>query len=276
MIILQKDVSTLLNFADSHSKEIKTICEPLKKCDINYFSYVKIGYDETHYTFFGINNNLEWASHFFTNNGLDNDSYFENMKLTNLSSKIYYCLNPNVPYAKEFGFYNTFNIFYSRKSFIEKYTFANFNRNLDLTSFYINKVNLLHKFITYFKFKTSHFTTDIPNKSAYLTRNLDLNNLQRKDENYEDIFLREIEVKRIQINASNLNLYVTKKELECLHLLVIGKTMKEIANILNISSRTVEDHLNNIKFKTGLTYKSQLVGFFYENFSHLYFFNTCK
>ncbi|KJV90068.1 bacterial regulatory s, luxR family protein [Rickettsia bellii str. RML An4] len=41
--------------------------------------------------------------------------------------------------------------------------------------------------------------------------------------------------------------------------------MKEIGSILNLSPRTVEHHLNSIKQKTGLLYKSQLVKEFIKN-----------
>ncbi|WP_342170115.1 helix-turn-helix transcriptional regulator [Rickettsia endosymbiont of Seladonia tumulorum] len=42
-------------------------------------------------------------------------------------------------------------------------------------------------------------------------------------------------------------------------------SMKEIGSILNLSPRTVEHHLNSIKQKTGLLYKSQLVKEFIKN-----------
>ncbi|WP_341793688.1 helix-turn-helix transcriptional regulator [Rickettsia endosymbiont of Ceutorhynchus obstrictus] len=43
--------------------------------------------------------------------------------------------------------------------------------------------------------------------------------------------------------------------------------MKEIGRILNLSPRTVEHHLNKVKQKTGLLYKSQLIGEFLKNAS---------
>jgi DNA-binding NarL/FixJ family response regulator len=51
---------------------------------------------------------------------------------------------------------------------------------------------------------------------------------------------------------------LTGREREVLQLLAEGKILKEIAAILNISSRTVEFHKNNIVVKTGLHTNAEL------------------
>lgn len=52
---------------------------------------------------------------------------------------------------------------------------------------------------------------------------------------------------------------VTAREKDCLNLIAQGYTMKSIAQKLNISHRTVETHLRNIKDKYGLNTKNQLI-----------------
>jgi DNA-binding NarL/FixJ family response regulator len=54
---------------------------------------------------------------------------------------------------------------------------------------------------------------------------------------------------------------LTGREREVLQLLAEGKILKEIAAILNISSRTVEFHKNNIVAKTGLHTTAELARF---------------
>jgi DNA-binding CsgD family transcriptional regulator len=62
---------------------------------------------------------------------------------------------------------------------------------------------------------------------------------------------------------------LTQKQELCLFLLIRGKTMKQIATILGISIKTVEDHLDSIKIKLNCHSKTQLIekaiesGFFY-------------
>jgi DNA-binding CsgD family transcriptional regulator len=55
------------------------------------------------------------------------------------------------------------------------------------------------------------------------------------------------------------NVYLSKRCKEILRLLVRGKTAKEIAKILFISHRTVENYLYNIKHKLNVSTKSELI-----------------
>ena len=52
---------------------------------------------------------------------------------------------------------------------------------------------------------------------------------------------------------------LTTRQHECLFLLLRGKRVKEIAAILDISSRTVEEHLALVKEKLGCLTRSQLI-----------------
>lgn len=52
---------------------------------------------------------------------------------------------------------------------------------------------------------------------------------------------------------------LTEREQQVLSLLVRGKTAKEIGNRLGISRRTVEHHVESLKFKTNSKFKSDLI-----------------
>ncbi|MBT4879889.1 MAG: helix-turn-helix transcriptional regulator [Alphaproteobacteria bacterium] len=64
-----------------------------------------------------------------------------------------------------------------------------------------------------------------------------------------------------QFNSS----YLTKREVECLQHLATGKIVKEVAQSLNLSPRTVDFYLKNIKEKTGCRSKSQLISLYFGN-----------
>lgn len=53
--------------------------------------------------------------------------------------------------------------------------------------------------------------------------------------------------------------YLSKREMECLRFAVRGHTAKRTAQILGISYRTVEEYLDNIKYKLGAKSKACLI-----------------
>jgi DNA-binding CsgD family transcriptional regulator len=54
-------------------------------------------------------------------------------------------------------------------------------------------------------------------------------------------------------------LHLSKRESECLHYLVQGKTAKQTAQILSISHRTVETYIENLKLKLKCKNKAELM-----------------
>lgn len=71
--------------------------------------------------------------------------------------------------------------------------------------------------------------------------------------------LSQMPIKRYYLSGKYLNSFITNKELECLKELVKGKTQEEIGTALNISRRTVEYRLNNLKTKLDCKNQGELV-----------------
>jgi DNA-binding CsgD family transcriptional regulator len=61
------------------------------------------------------------------------------------------------------------------------------------------------------------------------------------------------------IGKNPSNIHLTHKESECLFYLIRGKSSKFIANAMNISCRTVEFHIDNLKHKFASRNKSELI-----------------
>lgn len=53
--------------------------------------------------------------------------------------------------------------------------------------------------------------------------------------------------------------FLTKREKEVFNLLISNKTTKDIANILNISEKTVRNHISNAMQKLGVKGRAQAV-----------------
>ena len=61
-------------------------------------------------------------------------------------------------------------------------------------------------------------------------------------------------------NGEVVNL--TSRESDCISIIIQGRTMKEIGRMLNLSPRTVERHIDNIKQKFEVHSKGQLIDIF--------------
>ena len=59
--------------------------------------------------------------------------------------------------------------------------------------------------------------------------------------------------------SSDIYFQLTRRELEILNLVKLNKSNQEITKLLKISIRTVENHLSNIYFKTGITNRLGLI-----------------
>ena len=67
------------------------------------------------------------------------------------------------------------------------------------------------------------------------------------------------EHKQYYLNGSFANIYLTQREAECMQLLMQGSTYKQAGTALDLSARTVEFYLKNIKKKMNLRKKSEVV-----------------
>lgn len=59
-------------------------------------------------------------------------------------------------------------------------------------------------------------------------------------------------------------IHLNKKQSECLELLASGKSSKEIAMIMHISNRTVEDHIESLMGTLGCTSSKELIALFHD------------
>lgn len=64
------------------------------------------------------------------------------------------------------------------------------------------------------------------------------------------------------------HLHLTEREAECIFCMQHNQTIKATGTLLNLSARTVEFYLKNIKVKTGLRTKSEVLAL-YQNYSFL-------
>lgn len=137
--------------------------------------------------------------------------------------------------------------------------------NIDLCT---NKKALLNRFSHYFRDKLRMLDLE----KAPTVRNVQPSSVIKEGaadtDDYKDLRVCEF-VKKTQIEKYYLkthDIFIGKREAECLYYLSLGKTSKEIGNCLEISARTVECYINSLKEKTNIHSKSGLIMLAHENF----------
>ncbi|KTC72545.1 LuxR family transcriptional regulator [Legionella birminghamensis] len=71
------------------------------------------------------------------------------------------------------------------------------------------------------------------------------------------------------INKKPLSINLTPREIDCLRLYMKGYTIKNIAKYLNLSSRSIEFYMVNIKNKFGVNKRSELLPLAFEYYPNL-------
>ena len=139
------------------------------------------------------------------------------------------------------------------------------NDNRSIINFYLNALPYLERFVRYFDFHATgiidsqlkEFNIVLPGYHSKLVEekyNITLPLLNTNDLSITN----DIAGKKI------IEIELTSREKSCLELTAQGYTMKNAARRLEISHRTVEQHLRNIKDKLGLSTKNQLVEIWHE------------
>ena len=147
--------------------------------------------------------------------------------------------------------YHPFSIFYKHKDYIESFGVSCNRPDIDAPNLYFNMIEDLEKFAGYFKEKANDVIKQAERNLLHIVQT--------------DYTIHPLNFKmyspNIQITPKE-NYHITPKEKVCLKLLSWGQTYKEIGKTLDISPRTVEFHINNIKEKTSKQFRSQLVDYY--------------
>lgn len=116
---------------------------------------------------------------------------------------------------------------------------------------------------------------DLENQPAiYLSKKIPTHNFKGEVTGLFGISINITRQKNIQLIETTLNKFsnyvieqkyktlptLAKRELECLYFIIRGMTAKQIGKVLNLSFRTVESYIENMKYKFNCTNRSELIG----------------
>ncbi len=233
-------------------------------------------------TSIGLCSNIDWFN-FFNDHFLGKKvaSYDEHIsRVVNGSQNVFLrCGNPDSTNGYSNALYdldmwNAITIYIKFEDTIDVFYFIASKNHAEDMSYYLNKIDLLKRFILYFKEKSVDLFDEniisklfLPTLSARTSFNAPS---CPKESMVDQRFIDSTPVSFV-VNQHVKKVKLSRRETECLSELAKGKTTKEIARHLSETSeaplayRTVETYLDNIRGKTGLHTKSELIELFYSN-----------
>lgn len=233
------------HIALSKCEEVADIMLPLlNKHGITVFNYYRMFFDGT---VIRLSSDRSWTEHYFKKGYINQLTVPESYLQKPLNYFIWQnddCPEMLLDAAINFDTSNGISIALKQPDSIEYYCFATTRSNTTIVNnFYINNLDLLLQYGAFFKeradslIKMGEKNKIITTKSINLSEeNNSINSLQRK-------------------HSSALS----NRQFHCATFLLKGLSQKEIALQLNISPRTVETHLNNLKIKLACRNKSELI-----------------
>lgn len=155
------------------------------------------------------------------------------------------------------------SINFKEVNYIESFCFLIQESTQHYIELFLERMPVLSKFVDHLKSNYGEILYSTQHKFAKQcwSLNCNLNDQQMIELESRKKFFNYI----AQANAKVERLgALSTREHQCLELILKGRTAKEIATILNISVRTVEIHMRNLKLKTGCRHKSELIQNFFD------------
>ena len=260
-----------LQYAINASSRMKELAAPLQQCfGICSFSYMRI-YNDCRYLSL-LNGYEEFNTKYFETIKKSDPHFIKTMQNTAYGEPQFSLwpteqknLTPIMSLLDAYNIWHGFQITYRKDNYFELFSFTFDKQSGDKTFFYINNLHLLMKFVDFFRAQAGDLIDDSDkSRLAVFPQKF---NLEYADTDLNiETFLSNMN-KSLLLRGANGNVaQLTKRESECFKIFTTNKTAKEIANILNLSPRTVELHISNIKHKLGVNYKNQLLDIYSNTF----------
>lgn len=157
---------------------------------------------------------------------------------------------------KEHGLSNGMTIIQKHSESIKTWAYLGDNNDTNLSDLFINEKRLFYDFIPLFQEKVINNVILAPND--YIPFKCS-KSIPPHIHSHQYDQLTSYKAARYYLYGKYSDVYITGREKICMSLLACGKTYKEIALDMTISSHTVKKHIDSVKLKTGILRKSMLV-----------------
>lgn len=253
----------------SLSMEFAELCKPLQLLHINHFTYQKKFNDGYRIT---LSNKPQWVDDYY-NLQLFHSSLFEgkpsdypagfNVWLGEYDLDVYH-------HGRRY--YNTahsLTVTEPQRDCCEYYLFSTTVNDQKSIQFLANNMEIIYHFILYLKDRGGHLLKAAQKnklivQNSFENKNTDLNQLGDKSfvddmSQAKQLFLKNTPIHRYYFESGeNSGIALTQREITCIIYLLQHRTAEETAQLMNISRRTVESYLDNMKIKLNCNNKVEL------------------
>lgn len=216
----------------NQSRDVKELCEPyFKQLGLDHLNYIhKDNSGDVTY----LCSNQKWLSHYIKKSYPEIGAFEQNPQLSQYNYILWTGLDRNDPIlidskemlGVEFGI----TLIKREEDGIGFYNLGTKSTDSSVINRYVNNLDHYENFILEFKEKAESILRAAKNLKFCIKSESAINEPKKQGYQFG-------------------NLYLTDREFECVKYLARGKTAEEICIILNISKRTVETHIKNIKRK---------------------------
>lgn len=249
------------------SQHLTEICQCLEPFGIHHFTYIKQYKNGSRIS---LSNKPEWIADYY-NLKLYESSLFEDPFIgPKTSFNVWFGDYDLSVYLHGRDYYNTMHaisITRVSQNYCESFLFSTTPDNPEAIHYLSNNRDILYHFILYFKDKGKKILqlaeknkilfekmTSDTSSSKYSDKNW-INEMDRQKKN----FFENITLSQIKLNITSNEIKISSREIECIHHLLNHKSSRQTAEIMNISPRTVETYLENIKNKLLCESKADLI-----------------
>lgn len=249
------------SFINETTDRVHDTCLPFFQAfNLTQFAYMRI-YDNG--KIFRLVSHKEWSKTFLEKE-FYNDPNFLRKEMFNLQLGSYQCrtlvgapqgIHWNTLYNSQI--WNVLIYYKKKKNFLECCCLGTTPENNQVINLYMNNFKDLYNFFLYFKEKNIDLINDSDQQKLLIST---INPQDKPDAMLEkDRFSQILQSHKHTLQVGNQNALLTQRQFEVLSQLSLGKTAKEIGRNLQLSPRTIEHYINELKVKLPTNRKDELV-----------------
>lgn len=234
---------------------ITEMTKPLNAIGLSYFTFDRTYQDGSHLR---LTNAGRWIEAYYRNE-LYNVAIFEKDPRLFTNGYVFWSwLNREPIYsaAAKYNIDHGLTLIQVHDNYSDFFHFGTTCNNYIAAEILIEKLPFLYRFIAYFKQQARHLIAQAETERFKLPvleeKQIHLANLQAERGEGEQAlneWLQKTEVTRLYLGDKFDNAYLTRREMDIFWLLKDGEKPTDIAKRLNLSHRTLETHIKNLKDK---------------------------